>query len=299
MFGFLAVLVFLATLFFYVKGCLSTKGGDVGFSVAGLKKGTPILVIGIVVSYILGSVVIIQPGDAGAIFNIFTGVTDRNLMSGAHIVPAVINRVEVYDIYTKTYTESINCLSSDGLPVAMDVSIRFKLFSNVSAILKSVGTEKDVEEKILIPTCRSKMRDVAAEFTAKQAYADKRMELQARYDALLMEYFKGESYIDCQQILIRQVTPPADLIAKVQETKVSEQEVVNQQNVLTAARIKKEQVIVTAQAEAEALRIKGGSITNNPKIIQLEWVNKWDGKLPVTMMGDAKGIMVNLGNVGN
>ena len=59
------------------------------------------------------------------IFKIFTGVnTEKVLNEGLHIVPKIFNKVTIYDVYTKTWEENINCLSSDGLPMEMHVSIR-------------------------------------------------------------------------------------------------------------------------------------------------------------------------------
>lgn len=278
---------------------ISFQGGEVSIAESSEKKKNVVLkiVIGIILGYAIASLVVIGPGDAGAVFNIFTGVQSRNLASGMHIVPLIINRVEIYDIYTKTYTEEINCLSKDGLSMTMDVSIRFRLNGNVSEVFRHVGTERDVEEKILIPTARSKMRDVTAEFTAQEAYALKRMELQARYEDLLTKFFGSENYIIPEQILIRKVTPPEELTAKITESKVSEQEVVNQQNVLTSVKIKKDQAITEAQGQAEALRIRGQSITANPKVAMLEWINKWNGILPVYMMGQGSAVMFNLGDM--
>jgi hypothetical protein len=38
-------------------------------------------------------------------------------------------------------------------------------------------------------------------------------------------------------------------------------------------------MLTSAKAEAEANRLKQQTIT--PMLLQLEWINKWDGKLPV------------------
>jgi regulator of protease activity HflC (stomatin/prohibitin superfamily) len=42
-------------------------------------------------------------------------------------------------------------------------------------------------------------------------------------------------------------------------------------------------MLTSAKAEAEANRLKQQTIT--PMLLQLEWVNKWNGKLPETMLG--------------
>jgi regulator of protease activity HflC (stomatin/prohibitin superfamily) len=38
-------------------------------------------------------------------------------------------------------------------------------------------------------------------------------------------------------------------------------------------------MLTSAKAEAEANRLKQQTIT--PMLLQLEWINKWDGKLPI------------------
>ena len=65
---------------------------------------------------------------------------------------------------------------------------------------------------------------------------------------------------------------------------------------LKQAEIEKNIAIQKAEGEAKALQIKGNSLSMNPKIIQLEWINKWDGKLPTYMMGNGQGVILSLPN---
>ena len=58
--------------------------------------------------------------------------------------------------------------------------------------------------------------------------------------------------------------------------------------------LQKEIQILNAEGEAEALQIKGASVSSNPKIVQLEWIQKWDGKLPEIMTGDGNGLLLNI-----
>ena len=66
------------------------------------------------------------------------------------------------------------------------------------------------------------------------------------------------------------------------------------EELLKQASINKEIAIQQAEGEAKALQIKGSSIASNPKIIELEWINKWNGTLPTYMLGSGQGIMLNL-----
>jgi regulator of protease activity HflC (stomatin/prohibitin superfamily) len=65
---------------------------------------------------------------------------------------------------------------------------------------------------------------------------------------------------------------------------------------LKQATIDKDIAIQKAEGKAKALQIKGSSIASNPKIIQLEWIQKWNGQLPTYMMGNGQGVIMNLPN---
>lgn len=53
-----------------------------------------------------------------------------------------------------------------------------------------------------------------------------------------------------------------------------------------------EAMLTAAKAEAEANSLKQKTIT--PMLLQLEWINKWNGKLPETMLGDKSNTMLGL-----
>lgn len=51
-------------------------------------------------------------------------------------------------------------------------------------------------------------------------------------------------------------------------------------------------MLASAKAEAEANRLKQQTIT--PMLLQLEWINKWNGDLPSTMLGDKSNMMFGI-----
>lgn len=51
-------------------------------------------------------------------------------------------------------------------------------------------------------------------------------------------------------------------------------------------------MLTSAKAEAEANRLKQQTIT--PMLLQLEWINKWNGQLPSTQLGSGAGMMYNI-----
>jgi regulator of protease activity HflC (stomatin/prohibitin superfamily) len=51
-------------------------------------------------------------------------------------------------------------------------------------------------------------------------------------------------------------------------------------------------MLTAAKAEAEANSLKQKTIT--PMLLQLEWINKWNGRLPETMLGDKTNAMIGI-----
>jgi len=100
---------------------------------------------------------------------------------------------------------------------------------------------------------------------------------QGNYASALKHYFNAKKLAEQEALRLIEVT------------KQKEEQ-------LKQATIDKNIAIEKAKGESEALKIKGQSISSNPKIIELEWINKWNGQLPTYMMGNGQGIMVNLNN---
>ena len=110
-----------------------------------------------------------------------------------------------------------------------------------------------------------------------------------------------EYHLILEQIDIREVYYNPEYEQSINQKKLEEQkaltliEVTKQKEELERqAEIDKRISITNAEAEAEALRIKGQSISSNPRIVELEWINKWNGQLPTYMLGSGQGVMLNL-----
>ncbi len=165
---------------------------------------------------------------------------------------------------------------------------------------KSNGRFYWLEENVIKAKLKSALALTTSKYTPIEVYSNKREEIQA----LTLEKMKKdiESYhLILEQIDIREVYYNDDYETAINQKKLEEQkaltliEITKQKKELEAqALIDKNIAITQAEAEAEALKIKGQSISSNPRIVDLEWINKWDGKLPEYMLGEKNGIMLGL-----
>jgi regulator of protease activity HflC (stomatin/prohibitin superfamily) len=73
----------------------------------------------------------------------------------------------------------------------------------------------------------------------------------------------------------------------IQDKVIAVQRGIEAQNNTTRIREESEQKVIEARADAEAMRIKSAALSANANLVQYEAVQKWNGVLPVTMMGQS------------
>ena len=52
--------------------------------------------------------------------------------------------------------------------------------------------------------------------------------------------------------------------------------------------------IAKAKGESDAINIKGAALRDNPEVLKLEIIQKWDGKLPMVSTDSDNGLIFNL-----
>lgn len=211
-----------------------------------------------------------------------------------------------------TQSETVWTPTIDGIKMGFDISASWRIdptyawwiYDNVS---ETDGADKGrfywLEENVIKPKLKSALALTTSQYTPIQVYSTSRENIQL---AVLERMKKDiQSYhLILEQIDIREVYYNSDYEKSINDKKLQEQraltlvEITKQKEELSKqAEIEKNIKITQAQGEAEALRIKGQSVASNPKIVELEWISKWDGKLPTYMLGNSQGVMLNMGNV--
>ena len=208
-----------------------------------------------------------------------------------------------------TQSETVWTPTIDGIKMGFDISASWRIdpeyawwiYDNVSETDgKENGRFYWLEENVIKPKLKSALALTTSKYTPIQVYSTSREEIQA----IVLERMKNDiqSYhLILDQIDIREVYYNSDYETALNQKKLEEQkaltlvEVTKQKEELKKqAEIEKGIQILNAEGEAEALKIKGASVSSNPKIVQLEWIQKWDGKLPEIMTGDGGGLLLNL-----
>lgn len=287
-----------------------------------LPQHIPVGIAGIV-AFFFTSLIIRVPAQQVGVVVTPSGVGDQELTTGWHIVPPwnqVFKMDKTVWVYTCANSEdegarpdadAIWAPTKDGIKMGFDVSVFWRINPNeASWIYQNVTDESSsrngryhwLEENVIRAKLKSALALTVSNYTPIEVYSTKREEIQTN----VLERMKLEiaSYkIEINQIDVREVYYNSEYENAINQKKLAEQEALRlleitkqKEEKLKQAKIDKNIAIQYAEGEAQALKIKGASIVTNPKIIQLEWIDKWDGKLPQYMLGEGNGLMFNINN---
>jgi len=281
------------------------------------------MLIGLVSIVVLASISFIKKIDAQEVGVLITpkGVSNQPLRTGWHLI-APWNTVMTMDKTTWVYTfsnkkdegqvkgeDAIWTPTKDGIKMGLDISISWRVDPDFAPWIYQNVSENDggssgrylwIEQNIIRAKTKSSLALTVSNYTPIEVYSSQRQGIQDE----VLKKLSGELayyHIILEQVDIREVFYNAEYEAAINNKKLAEQEALRlvevtkqKEEQLKQSSIDKNIAIQKAQGESEALKIKGAAISSNPKIIDLEWIAKWNGTLPTYMLGQGNGIMLNL-----
>ncbi len=220
------------------------------------------------------SIVIVDAGETG-VYSLFGRVKDAELKSGFHLV-IPLAKVTKISIRTEEYTmsiaqdegkkggtDAITSLTKEGLSVDLDMTVLYRINEErASDIYRTVGVKQDIDEKIIRPSIRTSIRDVIAQYEAKDIYSEKRQEASIEIKSLL-EKDLTERGIVIEEVLLRNIALPDNLATAIQEKLQAEQEAQKYDFILQREKKEKERKIIEAEGQRDAQKIINEGLSNN------------------------------------
>ncbi|MCG9479130.1 MAG: prohibitin family protein [Actinomycetia bacterium] len=272
--------------------------------------GVVIFIVALVL--ILNSFIVVQAGNVNVLtqFGETIGVT---FYPGLHAkIPFVQNTVnystrqvtyetsDAPDASTANYPDfAVDTTSSDGQQIQLKYTIRFSIDGKQAEwVLNNIGTMDDLVEKVVKAEARSLARNIPKKYTALQLYSEQVFDVQDELEDTLRPIFDNNGVI-LDEFLLRKIDFTEEYFSVLEEKQIAEERIEVERNILEQERIRKEQVIIQAEAEAQEITIRGESLREYPEIIQLEFIQKlspnisWgilpEGIVPLVDLGDLQG----------
>lgn len=230
-----------------------------------------VFIVIIVLWILISSIVIVDAGRTG-VYSLFGKVDDEELSSGIHLINPLA-KVEMMSVRTEQYTmskvpmegqkasdDSIASLTKEGLSVELDITMLYRVNEKqASDLYREVGV--NFEEKIIRPEIRSVIREVIAQYEAKDIYSDKRQEAAQMIFNIMAEKLSARGVI-LEDVLLRNVELPQNLATAIQEKLASEQESQRYDFVLEKEKKEAERKTIEAKGQRDAQQIINESLSD-------------------------------------
>lgn len=199
-------------------------------------------------------------GHQGVLFKLWGGTQDDLFGEGIHVVWPW-DTMYVYDVRVQDGPERLSVLSSNGLTVGLDVSIRFRpMGSELPALHKEIGPA--YYDKIIKPTIRSEVRKIVGQYTPEQVYSTERQQVETEIIEGITAALEGK-HVNVEAILIRNVELPEKLRTAIEAKLQEEQRAEQMAFVLARERQEAQRKQIEARGISEFQRIVSEGLTQD------------------------------------
>ncbi len=189
----------------------------------------------------------------------------------------------IVNIPVRQLTNALNtdCYSSDlqQVGVALRVLYRIPESSVVRIYTEYAG---DPFESLIAPRVQEALKEVAA-LQSAEMIVKKREDIKTKSLAAARE--KIGPLLVLVDLVVENIVLSKELETAIESKMVQEQEAAKARFTQQKAQIEADTAIIRAKGEAEAIRIRAEAIRDNPGLIQLQIVEKWDGRSPLVIGG--------------
>lgn len=236
------------------------------------KRGSikPIIIttiIGLVAGITFSMIRVVPAGYVG-IVDFFGQVSPKALNSGINFVNP-LSKVIFFSVRTREDKETMNVPSKEGLNVALDVSVLYKVDpAKAVDIYKTIGPY--YQDVILVPQYRAAARGVTVAHEAKALYTSEREILsQGIIDSL--KNLIGDRGIIIERVLLRAITLPPTVSGAIEQKLKAEQDAERMKFVLQRETQEAERKRIEAAGIRDAQGIINQSLTS--QYLDYLWIN--------------------------
>lgn len=195
----------------------------------------------------------IQAGEAGVLWNRFTGTQVAEVFGeGLHII-SPLNEMTHYEVRKQVTRHSLDVLSNEGLTLTLDLAIRYQPeYALLGMLHERVGPE--YLTRVVVPQTESVLRKQLGDASAEAIYTNEDGLLTRAMLAAMEEI--GRNFVAVEDIIIRRIQLPESIRAAI-EDKITQQQLLQSYAYRQA----------TAEREAERKRIEAGGIADYQRIV--------------------------------
>ena len=211
-------------------------------------------------------------------------VTGEIKGEGFYMKVPVLDTVHVMDCRIQKEQVTTECSSKDLQPIDTTIALNFSLLPDRSAdVFQTIGV--DYLSKVISPAMQEGVKAAIARYTSEELVT-KREEVRRQMTTLLYDRLAPLG-IKTETLNIVNLAFGKAFNAAIEAKVTAEQNALAAKNVLAQREYEAQQLVATARGKADAMKIEAEALISSPQILQLRWLERWDGRLPLYLAGGA------------
>lgn len=223
----------------------------------------------------IASITIVPAGHKGVTLNM-GAVTGAVMNEGINFKIPFVQNAEIIDVRVKKYESKDNSSASKDLQtIKSSIAVNYRVDQDhVADLYQKIGMS--YESTVINPAISECIKSVTSRYTAEELIT-KRTEVSEEMKKFLQDKL-SEKYILVDSFNIINFDFTDAFNTAIEEKQIAEQNALKAKYDLERIKTEAEQAVTKAKGEAEAMKLKNEQISQN--IIYLEFIDKWDGKMP-------------------
>jgi len=225
-------------------------------------KASSFLFIGLIIAAVAGGCMTttIRAGEGAVKFSPFGGTDLEIQYSEGLQFHAPWVGLTRYNLKIQERLEISEALSSNGLQIGLDVTIRWRpIASDLPQLHTTYG--EGYYTSLIQPELRSALREIVGQFTPEELYSTKRTEVETDIFDEVASAVDGR-FVEIDAVLVRDIRLPAQIRQAIESKLEEEQEAERYEFTIAKERLEAQRKEIEANGQAEYQRIIVASLTD-------------------------------------
>lgn len=239
------------------------------------------------------SICVIPSNTVGVKYSALHGTSKNTLKEGVHFVTPFVDKIYKIDTTVQERTDdNVSVQTKDAQWAKMQVNVKYEVSkSNAFKVYKQYKTMDALKDNIIGNYAQNAINEVCSNYNIIDLLGDKRNEIINKATDILKQNLEKEG-VTLKMLTIKDLDAGKKIEKAISDEAVAKKQVETAKQKQEKARTEAETKLIEAEGEANANAVKTKALT--PEVLQEQWINKWDGKLPKVTDGNT---MIGLDNL--
>ena len=222
----------------------------------------------------------------------FGKVTENSVEPGLHFVNPVGGAIIKYDVREQKTEIKAPTYTKDMQQADITVVVTYALKkADVGIVHQTFGTA--YADRVVLPKVTGAIKDVIGGIEATELINAREKAAKNILDTAVAQISDANVPVTITSLVLANIDYSDTFEKSIEEKVVAQQNAIRAQNETKRVEEESRQVVVRANAEAEAMKIRAQALKENQNILLQDFIKKWDGKFPSTLFlgGDANQVI--------